>query len=252
ASTAIQTFTVAANGTMTFTDVGTQAIKVVSGTFNFATGQATLTWNTNPGPNLVALAPAGLPQTTVPLVFNAAGQGQTFFGIETSKLVGIQILPLSGASYYLAGIDPNLARDTAFTNANVATALYAPTQTGQVPIELPQYLTTTYTYQALSDPDQAIGNYLDALSHNHLDLYNNNGSDIHAYNIDFIRVLQEYGQIDPSLTANTYDYAVYKKGTTRTYVAYNPDPAQTITVVFKDATGATLYTLSVPPRTEVS
>src|SRR5262249_4990897 len=90
-SLAIQTFTVAADGTMTFTDVGTQAVKVVSGTFNFATGQVTLTWNTNPGPNLVALAPAGLPQTTVPLIFNAGGQVQTFFGIESSKMVGIQI-----------------------------------------------------------------------------------------------------------------------------------------------------------------
>jgi hypothetical protein len=251
-SRAIQKFMVAADGTMTFTDVGTQPVKVVSGAFNFATGQATLTWNANPGPNLVALAPAGLPQTTVPLVFNAGGQVQTFFGIETSKLVGIQILPLSGASYYLAGIDPNIAKDTAFINANVAAALYAPTQTGMVPIELPQYLTTIYTYQALSNPDQALLSYVDALSHNHLALYNTNGSDIHAYNIEFMRVLHEYGQIDPSVTANTFDYAVYKKGTTRTYVAYNPDPVQTITVVFKDASGATLYTMPVPPRTGVS
>ncbi|GGK18706.1 hypothetical protein GCM10008955_10170 [Deinococcus malanensis] len=54
------------------------------------------------------------------------------------------------------------------------------------------------------------------------------------------------GQVDTSVTANVPNYAVFKKGTTRTYAAYNPT-ASPITVTFSD--GATL---SVPARQVVS
>jgi hypothetical protein len=35
-------------------------------------------------------------------------------------------------------------------------------------------------------------------------------------------------------------------------VAYNPDPASAKTVTFKDGTGATIHTMTVPPRTLLS
>jgi hypothetical protein len=133
---------------------------VIAGTMDFTTGQVALTWNTNPGKNLVAVIPTALPLSTIPLIFSAGGKDQTFFGIETSKLVGIQLLPLSGASYYLGGLNQDISKNSAFIDANVAAALYSPTQVGQVPIELPVYLTMVYSYQALSNPDQAVQNYL--------------------------------------------------------------------------------------------
>jgi hypothetical protein len=251
-SQAIQTFTVASDGTMTFADVGTQAVKATAGQVNFATGTVTLTWNADPGNSFVALIPSSLLRPLTDIVFNAGGQITTFFGLETTKLLGIEVLPLSASSYYLSGLSSDLAADAALVNANVAAALVQPAQPGMVPIEPPQYLSTVYAYEAFADPSKAINDYLTALNKNQLALYNPNGSDVHAYNIDFIRVLQEDGQVDPSVTANVPDYVVFKKGSTRTYVAYNPDPGQAKTVVFKDASGNTLFTMVVPPLTEMS
>lgn len=55
-STAVQTFVVAANGTFTFTDIGTPSPKATSGTLDVVTGEVTLTWGSAPGANHIVMS----------------------------------------------------------------------------------------------------------------------------------------------------------------------------------------------------
>src|SRR5205085_910443 len=138
-----------------------------------------------------------LPQPSNPILYNSNTVQQTFFGVETSKMVSIQVLPLSGASYYLAGLNQKLAtadQTIAFNNAyidqNVAYGFYAPSQIGKVPAEPPQFATPLYAYQAFSDPNTAIANYIQAYNNSDLQLFNANGVDNYGYTLAFMRVLQ--------------------------------------------------------------
>lgn len=50
---AVQTYVISESGTFTFSDIGNPAPKVTGATINNVTGELTLTWNGNPGPNHV-------------------------------------------------------------------------------------------------------------------------------------------------------------------------------------------------------
>jgi endoglucanase Acf2 len=251
----IQTFTVDQNGVLTFKDVNTavndHAIKATAGTLDFTTGKVSLTWNKAPGANFVAVQPTALPLPVMPIISNGGGANQTFFGTETSKMTSIQVLPLTGGSFYLGGLNPNVANDVSFIDQAVAYGFYQTTEEGSIPITPPQFVTPLYVFQAFSNPDLAIQNYLQQLSLDRLKIYDPSGTDVHAYNIDFMRVLQEYGHVDPSVTADVATYVVFIKGNARTFVAFNPGPTAR-TVTFKDSTGATIFTMVVPPRTVYS
>src|SRR5262249_17704031 len=117
---------------------------------------------------------------------------------------------------------------------------------GLVPPQVNQYLQPVLSYQALSDPQTALNTYVANLQTmaqtnpgNHLD--------VNAFYLDWMNVLNEYGSIDTSVIADTTSYAVYIKGTTRTYVAYNPGELPLV-VHFKDAGGTVVDTLTVPGR----
>jgi hypothetical protein len=55
-ATAIQTFTVSAAGSFTFSDIGTPSPKVSAGSLNLTTGVITLTWGSDPGANSVVVS----------------------------------------------------------------------------------------------------------------------------------------------------------------------------------------------------
>lgn len=227
----IQSFTVGLNGVLTLTTINTEnhdsSVLAQSGTLDFATGKITLVWNKAPGSNYVALAPTALKLTNLSIITNNGALFQTFFGLETSKLLGIQVLPLSGTSWYLSGLSTDPAFNAnALIAENLQGALYEPRQVGGSPIFPDVYLTTTYAYQALLSPNgaaDALVAYKARFANNTLALYNTDGSDNHAYNIHFMSVLNEYGTVDNSVTANTTLYTVFKKGNTRTYVVFNSD-----------------------------
>jgi hypothetical protein len=78
---------------------------------------------------------------------------------------------------------------------------------------------------ALINPTPALKQYKQNIAQispiNFGDLIDNN-----AFNIHWMEVLQAYGKVDTSVTADTIDYSVFNKGTAqapvRTFVAYNP------------------------------
>jgi len=168
-----------------------------------------------------------------------------FIGLLTSRLAGIQMLPFSGASYYLG-------RDTDFVLRNYAQANSNPSQVGDLPIIPPAYYTIILPYLALADPETALTQYLAQLESITLVNGINNPIDNHAFNIHWMSVLQEYGTIDTSVSADTVSYAAFIKQTgdaaSRTFVAYNPTPLPR-TVTFRDAAGTMLLAMEVPGRT---
>jgi hypothetical protein len=63
---------------------------------------------------------------------------------------------------------------------------------------------------------------------------------------NFAYTLGLLGQVDTSVEADTASYGVFKNGSKRTYIAYNPTATQ-ITVVFTDRATSKQLGLLVPP-----
>jgi hypothetical protein len=211
--------------------------------------------NTDAFPQAYTTAPdpnnPGKTITVRTLVSKLNGDGGAyvgFIGLETTRLAGIQMLPLNGAAYYL-GLDP------AFAGQTYDLAIQGGSTQGLIPLAPPYYQSVIYPYLALSDPGQALKNYRKNLNSigqiNPRDLIDNS-----AFNIHWMEGLQAYGQVDGTVTADTVSYAVFKQpsGGARTFVAYNPDVTPE-GVTFKDDQGNVLLALTgtnaVPGRTMV-
>ncbi len=206
--------------------------------------------NPNTGTFPPGFSTATDPRTNITVVYDNGGSQTTFFGLETTKVLGIQVLPINGSSYYLAGRLPTVAANTNYINDNVAYAMKNPMQSGVVPISGDVYLTTTYDYQALADPTTALSSYMTALNADNLTPFNGNGTDTNAINLQWINVLLQYGNVDTTVTANTVNYVVFNNNGVRTYVAFNPEPYAS--VVTFNLPGGTKYTLNLPAKSEVA
>src|SRR5262249_60596930 len=79
-----------------------------------------------------------------------------FIGANTTTVAGIQVLPLGGSSYYL-GANPDFVFQT-YTLANQGGFAK-----GDVPLTPPTYQSVIYPYQALTNADAALTNYLNNL-----------------------------------------------------------------------------------------
>ena len=126
-----------------------------------------------------------------------------FIGFQTSRVTGIQILPLGGGAYYM-GQDANFVAKTYELAQTGATA------PGVIPVLVPTYQSLLLPYLALSDPDAALTLYKQNINAiqpvNPLDLVDNN-----AFNIHWIEGLQAYGHVDATVHADTISYAVFNK-----------------------------------------
>jgi endoglucanase Acf2 len=221
--------------------------------------------------------PKGNPTSVIPQQYLVTGGVQTrqlvtertsqgglyigFIGTDTTNVTGIQLLPLSGSAYYL-GQNPNVA---AIYNLAVSGNTNPPPTVpdgkpfGKVPINPPLYLSVLYPYLALSDPKAALNLYTQNINNISLvnpgDLIDNN-----AFNVHWMEVLQQYGQVDATVHASytdaggqvhaVYSYGAFKNGTVRTFVGYNPD-SFAHDILFTDAGGNVVYVMkNVAPRTE--
>ena len=185
------------------------------------------------------------PRTNITVVSDNGGSQTTFFGLETSKVLGFSILPINGSSYYLAGRLPTIAANTNYINENVANALKNPATERRGP-DLGRRLFDHHL--RLSGPlrprRSALTAYMAKLNADNLTPFNGNGSDNNAINLQWINVLLQYGNVDTTVTANTVNYVAFNKSGVRTYVAFNPEPYAS-KVTFK-LPGGTTYTLDLP------
>src|SRR5262245_63814176 len=122
-----------------------------------------------------------------------------FVGNIPSAQAGIQLVPLTGASLYLGS-------STDFVLRNYTFARTAITQEGEVPVKPSAYLSVLDPYLAfLNAPYQgktALENYLADLP-KIVPINPGVPIDNVAFNVHWIGMLQAYGQVDSSVTADT-------------------------------------------------
>ncbi|ACO47762.2 glycosyl hydrolase [Deinococcus deserti] len=166
--------------------------------------------------------PAGFNKPAVGMVWGDGGAYSTWFSAEKEAIQGINLLPIQAGSLYLG-------RNPAYLKTNYDFL-------GREPNSWKDIFWSVY---AMFDAAGALSKFGSGS-------YTPEDGETKAHTYQFLHSLNAMGQVDTSVTANVPNYAVFKKGTARTYAAYNPT-ASPITVTFSD--GATL---TVPARQVVS
>lgn len=167
------------------------------------------------------------PHNTIGMVWGGKYTHGTWWTADPIEIHGINWLPITGGSLYLAtdpgyikrNLDEMWAEFNAYTGSDKNPSMWQD---------------IVCEYMALYDPAAA------------LNKWNENGAvedgESRAHTYHWIRNLMELGTPDLTVTANTPLYAVFKKGTTKTYVAYNASDSVK-NVVFSDG-----KTFNVPPK----
>ncbi|MBZ9716091.1 glycosyl hydrolase [Deinococcus multiflagellatus] len=166
--------------------------------------------------------PAGFNKPAVGMVWGDGGAYSTWFSAEREAIQGINFLPITAGSLYLG-------RNPSYLKTNYDFLGREPTMWRDI----------FWQVYSLYDAAGAVSKFGSGA-------YTPEEGETKAHTYQFIHSLNAMGQVDTGVTANTPHYAVFKKGNTRTYAAYNPSNTA-ITVNFSD--GATL---SVPARKVVS
>ncbi len=170
-----------------------------------------------------AVYPSNFIHPAVGMNWGDGGSYSTWFTAEPEMIQGINFLPIQHGSLYL-GSRPD------YVKTNYA---HMVNQNGGEPAV---WQDIWWGYLALSDPAAAIQKF-DANAG-----YTPEEGQSKAFTYHWIHNLNALGRPDVGVTANSPTAAVFNKGGTRTYVAYNPGNAAT-TVTF--STGAQL---NVPAR----
>lgn len=182
----------------------------------------------------------------LPFLKSASSNMGGFIGTVPLRFAGIQMIPLSGGSYYLGETPSYVQKVFDF-------ALSGTTEEGKPPVLTPKYLTLLYPYLALSDPNAALSLYKTAVAKGGIGPVNfGQPIDNDAFNIHWITTLLQFGQVDISFHADVPSFQVFSKTlgdkTTSTFVAYNPDPLPRL-VRFFDANNNDIFDMLVPGRT---
>ncbi len=171
-----------------------------------------------------AVYPKGFAHPAAGIVWGSGAAYGTWFSPLPEFIHGIQLTPMLTGSLWLGK----------YPSAIDGVLAHVERQKGAPPL---LWRDMYWMLLALSQPDKPAAWFED--EHYFEPEFGNSM----AYTYHFIHNLRAMGQVDASVTADTPLYAVFKKGSQRTYVAYNAD-ARPITVRFSD--GAKL---TVPGRT---
>ncbi|MFC4544082.1 glycosyl hydrolase [Halosolutus amylolyticus] len=171
-------------------------------------------WFDEDGDSLPVLDEWQFDQTT--MVWDSGVAYTTWWTDHPEPVHGINWLPLGGHSLYLG-------LDDAYADANYGTVEDAVDGTFSYWEDL------LWKYRALSDPDDAMGQF-DADG----DAYDPEFGDSRAHTYHWLATFRRVGSPDPTITADA-PLAVVFGDDERTYAAYNPDDEETI-VSFSDGT----------------
>jgi endoglucanase Acf2 len=166
------------------------------------------------------------------MVFGAKYAYNTWWTVEPHQIFGINLLPFTGASMYL-GADPAYVRAIVADLPSEESRYAAHGVDDGTPKDIWQDVIASYL--ALADPQAALARW------------NKQGSvengETRSHTLFWMSSLEEMGEPDPSVTADTALYSVFKAPNgTRTYLAYNAHDAP-LHVTF-----STNRTLDVPPH----
>ncbi|MEM1095417.1 MAG: glycosyl hydrolase [Bacteroidota bacterium] len=175
-----------------------------------------------------AVFPTDYGRTALGIVWGREGAYTTWFGDAPEFIHGINILPVTSASMYLA-------RHPEYVSANYAAVAEA---RGGAPR---RWRDVFWQYLAFSEPDRALDLYLAAPDYRPFD------GESRAHTMHWLYNMAAMGRIDPTVTADVATYSVFRDADgVPTYVAFNAgDAARTVT--FSDG-----FTLDVPARSLAS
>ena len=160
--------------------------------------------------------PKGYTPSVVTMVWGGKGANGTWFSARPEHIHGINWLPIHGGSLYLG-------RWPAYVEKNYAALLKENGGTNWA-----GWADVIWMVRALSDAPDAIKQFEAAKDKTAFE-----GGDSKANCFHWIYSLNELGQVDADVTADTPLYAVFHKGKTRTYCIYNATDAAR-TIVFSD------------------
>ncbi len=146
--------------------------------------------------------PAEFPHESVGMVWGDGGAYATWFSAAPEMIHGINMLPMTAGSLYL-GHNPDYVRSQLAELRRV--------KGGEPTI----WRDILWQYQALADPDEAWAafraqpNFIPEEGESWPHLFHS------------LRALSALGNVDPTVTADHPNYAVFSKGGQRTYVASN-------------------------------
>jgi endoglucanase Acf2 len=160
--------------------------------------------------------PPSYPPAIVTMVWGGKGANGTWFTADPQLVHAINWLPIGGGSLYL-GLFPD------FVEKNYR-ALVAEHHGDQ----WNNWSDIIWMYRALNNPADAI-RLLETAGNR----FKTEDGNSRANTVHWIYNLAALGQVDPGVTADSPLYAVFRKGSKRTYSTYNVS-AQTRTVTFSD------------------
>ncbi|MFG3054629.1 glycosyl hydrolase [Kitasatospora sp. NPDC048239] len=172
--------------------------------------------------------PASFGHDTVGMVWGSGAAYSTWWTAAPGMIHGINVLPVTGGSLYLAR-----RKDAVTANLNELRANNGGTFT--------DWRDLLWEFQALADPAAAKANWEAGK-----DGYTPEEGESKAHTDHWIRNLAVLGTLDPATTADSPTAAVFANGAVRTHVAHNYGTTAR-TVRFSDG-----YSLTVPARSTAS
>jgi len=146
----------------------------------------------------------GYTPSAVTMVWGGQGVNATWFSARPEHIHGINWLPMHGSSLYLG-------RYPAYVDKNYAALVKENEGT-----RWKEWSDIIWMYRALADPQDALRLFNAAK-----DQVTYEGGNTKANTYVWIQSLDALGQVDAGVTADYPLYAVFRKGTIRTYCAYN-------------------------------
>ena len=170
-----------------------------------------------------AVFPKGFDEPCVGMVWTDGGNYNTWFDSNPIMVQGINYLPFHGGSLYLGRRPALVAAEYAALMKRTRNAIFT-------------WRDYALMYLALSDGARA-SKELDDDRYLEPEFGNSR-----ALTHTWVRALAQLGNVDASVTADVPTYAVFKKDSARSYVAFNPSAAPA-TVTFSDG-----FKLEVPAQ----
>ena len=160
--------------------------------------------------------PSTYPRKALGMVWGSKGVHSTWFGADPEFIHGINILPLTGGSFYLG-------RHPEYVLANYNEIVFE--RSGP----LTKWKDIMWEYLAFADPQTAIGQFYADPTYEVFD------GETKAHTYHWLYNLKKMGSPDISVTADIPTYSVFKNSANeKTYITYNPN-SDSIDVHFSDA-----------------
>jgi endoglucanase Acf2 len=166
-----------------------------------------------------AVFPTGYTHNAVGMVWTNGGEYATWFSSDVARIHGINFLPITSGSLYLARNPEHILKNYQEGFGGSWDDIF-------------------YEYLAFSDPEAAVAKYGNGVG--------SEGGESKAHTYYHLQSLKVVGRLNTEIGASLPSFAVFDKAALRTYTAFNPNDAALL-VTFTDG-----FSMDVPAHTQIS